>query len=171
MFRDFFSVAFFRLRYICQQYSFEKAMLSRIYSFIILSINILIGLVLLCFNAEFYHDPSWVTIIDQEQKHLFSWNMAFSLIVISYNLILLLLVDSLTLAKRTDFFFIYGIICSIFLVIIHLTNIILFLFILSETHLLKPSLSYFNLSLFSCTFVTSLFDWIVCYDLCFYRKY
>ncbi|CAF1251583.1 unnamed protein product [Rotaria sp. Silwood1] len=104
-------------------------MLSRIYSSIILGINILIGLVLLCFNAEFYHNPSWIITIEQEQKYLLNWNMAFALIIIFYNLILLLLVDSLLLSKRPHLFFTYGLICSVCLLAIHLTNTILFVFV------------------------------------------
>ncbi|CAF3482965.1 unnamed protein product [Rotaria sp. Silwood1] len=145
-------------------------MLSRIYSSIILGINILIGLVLLCFNAEFYHNPSWIITIEQEQKYLLNWNMAFALIIIFYNLILLLLVDSLLLSKRPHLFFTYGLICSVCLLAIHLTNTILFIFVSSEVHLPKSSSLYINISLFLLVFVTSLFDWLVCYDLCFYNK-
>ncbi|CAF4757694.1 unnamed protein product [Rotaria sp. Silwood1] len=114
-------------------------MLSRIYSSIILGINILIGLVLLCFNAEFYHNPSWIITIEQEQKYLLNWNMAFALIIIFYNLILLLLVDSLLLSKRPHLFFTYGLICSVCLLAIHLTNTILFVFVSTD---LKPTVDY-----------------------------
>ncbi|CAF2521366.1 unnamed protein product [Rotaria sp. Silwood2] len=145
-------------------------MLSRIYSSIILGINIVIGLVLLCFNAEFYHNSSWIITIEQEQKYLLNWNMAFALIIIFYNLILLLLVDSLLLSERPHFFFTYGVICSVFLLAIHLSNTILFVFVASEVHLPKSSSLYINISLFSLVFVTNLFDWLVCYDLCFYDK-
>ncbi|CAF0891193.1 unnamed protein product [Rotaria sordida] len=145
-------------------------MLSRIHSTIILGINILLGLVLLCFNTEFYHNPSWIITIEQEQKHLLNWNMGFALFIIFYNLILLLLIDSLLLSKEANFFFIYGFICSVCLLAIHITNTILLVFISSEVHLPKSSSLYINISLFSLVFVSSLFDWLLCYDLCFYNK-
>ncbi|CAF3082374.1 unnamed protein product [Rotaria socialis] len=125
-------------------------MLSRTYSFTISSINIVIGLILLCFNTEFYHNPSWKITIEQEQKHL--------------------LVDSLILSKRAHLFFTYGIICCVCLVAIHLTNVILLVFVSSEIHVPKSSSLYINVILFTLVFVTNLFDWLVCYDLCFYDK-
>ncbi|CAF3929662.1 unnamed protein product [Rotaria magnacalcarata] len=145
-------------------------MLSRAYSFTISSINIAIGLILLCFNTEFYHNPSWKITIEQQQKYLLGWNMAFALIIIFYNLILILLVDSLILSKRAHLFFTYGIICCIFLVAINLTNIILLVFVSSEIHVPKSSSLYINIFLFTLVFFTNLFDWLVCYDLCFYDK-
>ncbi|CAF1292783.1 unnamed protein product [Rotaria magnacalcarata] len=125
-------------------------MLSRAYSFTISSINIAIGLILLCFNTEFYHNPSWKITIEQQQKYL--------------------LVDSLILSKRAHLFFTYGIICCIFLVAINLTNIILLVFVSSEIHVPKSSSLYINIFLFTLVFFTNLFDWLVCYDLCFYDK-
>ena len=146
-------------------------MLSRISSSTILSINIFINLILLCLNIEFYHNSLWFISIKQEEIYLFNWNIIFAFINIFFHLLLFLLVDSLVLSKRANLFYIYGFICSICLIEIHITNIILLVFIFMEIYLSLSVTLYINLVLFLVVFITSLFDWFVCYDLCFYMKY